>query len=158
MKKKKPARGAKGKHDLRSESKTRRRPTFVGGEGTPMSMAPDSVDGRFNDPPRRVVPACENTRTWIQQECNQWADWKPSTQAHRRKTTGLRRPGVGFKNLPAEEKALSREEEEKHRRFLKLRHEHYHNEYIKGKNVPPPEDDDDDGQPSPREGASSAKK
>ncbi|KAL1437975.1 hypothetical protein MTO96_048435 [Rhipicephalus appendiculatus] len=50
---------------------------------------------------------------------------------------GQRRVSVGFKNVPDKKKPMSKEQEEKHSRFLRLRHDHYHNEYVKGKNLPP---------------------
>ncbi|KAL1437974.1 hypothetical protein MTO96_048434 [Rhipicephalus appendiculatus] len=62
--------------------------------------------------------------------------------------------GVGFKNVPDDEKPMTKAQEEKHMRFLKMRHEHYHNEYIKGKDLPPLEDDDDDGEAAAKAGAS----
>ncbi|KAL1437973.1 hypothetical protein MTO96_048433 [Rhipicephalus appendiculatus] len=50
---------------------------------------------------------------------------------------GHRRGGVGFKNVVDDEKRMSKEQEERHRRFLQMRHEHYHNEFVKGKDLPP---------------------
>ncbi|KAL3245439.1 hypothetical protein MRX96_046944, partial [Rhipicephalus microplus] len=67
-----------------------------------------------------------------------------------------RRGGVGFKNMPDDEKQMSKEQEEKHRKFESLRRLHYHNEYLKGKNLPPLEDDEDDGEATTMEGATTS--
>lgn len=57
-----------------------------------------------------------------------------------------RKGGVGFKNMPEDEKPMSKEEEEKHRKFMSLRKSHYKGEFKKLKSKPPSDDDDDDGE------------
>ncbi|KAL1437971.1 hypothetical protein MTO96_048431 [Rhipicephalus appendiculatus] len=69
---------------------------------------------------------------------------------------GQRRGGVGFKNIPDDDKPMSKDAEEKRRRFENLRRLHYHNEFLKGKNLPPL-DDEADGETSTATGASSSR-
>lgn len=58
---------------------------------------------------------------------------------------GHRKGAVGFKDVPLDDKPLSKEEEEKHRKFVNLRRNHYKDEFQKLKNRPPPDDDEEDG-------------
>ncbi|KAH6932416.1 hypothetical protein HPB50_005359 [Hyalomma asiaticum] len=66
-----------------------------------------------------------------------YRDYVPRKNSHRKSS-------VGFKDVPQDEKPMSKEEEERYKRFMSLRKNHYQDEFRKLRNRPQPGDEEDD--------------